>query len=72
VTWDVFVPGVTDEGEHTCYFCSPAGYPPMPDEYTLCARCGNFMWTGEIDPLNERMAVCILCRQAMGIPEEES
>lgn len=62
--------GVRGEG-HSCYFCRPEDYPPMPSLHTLCARCGQFIFTPQKnDPMNERMAVCERCETELGIPAE--
>lgn len=47
---------------HSCYFCAPDNYPPMPKGHTLCARCGALIITpGTDDPHNLAMTVCPPC-----------
>lgn len=53
------------DGEHRCYFCQPATFPPMPKHCTLCCRCGVFMYTGIDDPTNEGMECCWPCQYEM-------
>ena len=57
---------------HSCYFCQPDRYAPMPKHCTLCARCGVFMWTGLNDPRNEALLLCRECdREVMAQLAEE-
>lgn len=65
------------EWRHKCWFCTKwdprrkgepgtkPDYPPMPPGCTLCARCGVLIYTGQDDPDNEAMAVCLDCERAI-------
>ena len=54
-------------GSHCCYFCQPESYPEMFERHTLCARCGQLIFTPDIpnDPMNEAMVVCEKCDEEM-------
>jgi len=56
-------------GEHSCYFCQPLLYPPMPSGHTLCACCGELTESDGHDPMNQAMRVCGGCERRM---EEEA
>lgn len=47
---------------HTCYFCAPERYPAMPELHTICARCGQLIYTPEHDdPMNLALTICEKC-----------
>jgi hypothetical protein len=61
----------TAQGKHLCYWCRPHFYPPMPEFHTLCARCGQFLFTpGYNDPRNMAMVVCEKCDHEMSEGED--
>jgi hypothetical protein len=54
-------------GRHTCYFCHPEAYPPMPEFHTLCSCCSQLIRTPGINnPFNDDMLLCPDCETELG------
>lgn len=50
--------------DHFCYFCHPAGFPPMLPKHTLCVLCGGLIRIPDEDPMNAHGWVCESCEES--------
>jgi uncharacterized paraquat-inducible protein A len=58
------IPNQWDTPKHQedgCYWCNPERFPAMPEDHSLCSRCGALIYLRGIDPFNEGMALCPQC-----------